>query len=277
MTMSRISHVSSLLLTVTAIGWSGAAQAAILEDVPFNDAAGTAIQDAVNVATGHQFDVDADLVDVKTNGLGQLDASLKANNDFGTTYIDIDPVLDEVFTSGRFWGVMELTWDFDELSLDTAENEEIRLSLIQFSPRSTFVTAEMEIQREDDNTLTILGNGVGTGATDISPIGINMTQTQTFIAIIAVDLDADVMELYFSDDAGASFSIHTGGTLDPARGIGSLRLTLNNDLSQDSVLIDRIYLTDQNPYPSQIPNVPEPSSALLLGLGGLALCRKPRS
>jgi hypothetical protein len=170
---------------------------------------------------------------------------------------------------------MELTWDFDPNSLDTAENEEIRISLIQFDPRSTFVTSEFEIQREDDNTVTIFGNAVGTGSVDTGSAIIPMSQTQTFIAIVAVDLDADVTEVYYSTDAGASFSILSGGVLDPARGVASLRMVLNNDLSQDSVLIDRVYLTDMNPYPNLIPNIPEPASVALLGLGGLALCHKP--
>ncbi len=252
-----------------ACTWGGYASAAILEDVPFDDVAGTAIEAAANAATAHQFDVDADLAGVTTNGSGQLDASLKSNVDFGSTYIDSDDI-----ATGRLWGVMELTWDFDAGSLDTAENEEIRLSLIQFDPRSTFVTAEFEIQREDDNTVTIFGNGVGTGSSDTASANLSMTQSTNFIAIVAVDLDVDVMEVYYSDDNGASFTTLGGGALDPARGVGSLRMVLNNDLSQDSVLIDRVYLTDMNPYPNLIADIPEPGTAAMLGLGALAMMRR---
>lgn len=268
MTMLKASCM--MVAAVVGVSTSLSVRAAILEDVPFNDISGTEIEDAANVATGHQFDADTDLAGVVTNGAGQLNASLKSNTEFGSTYIDIDDV-----STGRLWGVMELTWDFDPNSLDTAENEEIRISLIQFDPRSTFVTSEFEIQREDDNTVTIFGNAVGTGSVDPGSATVPMTQAQTFIAIIAVDLDADVTEVYYSTDAGTSFNILGGGVLDPARGVASMRLVLNNDLSQDSVLIDRIYLADENPYPNLIPTLPEPTSAALLGLGGLALCRKP--
>ncbi len=247
----------------------GYATGAILEDIPFNDVAGTAIEAAANAATAHLFDIDADLAAVTTNGSGQLNASLKSNTDFGSTYIDSDDV-----TTGRLWGVMELTWDFDLGSLDTAENEEIRLSLIQFDPRSTFVTSEFEIQREDDNTLTIFGNAVGTGSVDTASATLSMTQSQKFIAIVAVDLDADVTEVYYSADNGASFTTLGGGVLDPARGVASLRMVLNNDLSQDSVLIDRVYLTDTNPYPNLIADIPEPGTAALLSIGALAIVRR---
>jgi len=249
--------------------WGGSASAAILEDVPFNDVAGTAIEDATNVASGAQFSVDADNAGVVTNGSGQLNASLKSNTAFGSTLIDVVPDI----TSGQVWGVMELTWDFDAASLDAAENEEIRLTLI--SSGTSGVAAEFEIQREDDNTVTILGNGVG-NTNDIPKVNLSMTQTQKFIGIIAVDLDLDLMEVYFSDDNGGSFTTLTGGDIDPAREVDKLRMVLNNDLSQDSVLIDRVYLTDMNPYPNLIATIPEPGTALLLGTGALAMIRRKR-
>ncbi|MCA9235929.1 MAG: PEP-CTERM sorting domain-containing protein [Planctomycetales bacterium] len=251
------------------------AQAGVLEDFQFSDPSGTAIEAAANDAgTGHLWDVDVDLVDVKTNGSGQLNASLKSNLEFGTTYVDTDD-----FATGSLYGVVELSFAFDAGSLDAAENEEIRLSLIQFDPRSTFVTSEFEIQREDDNTVTIFGNAVGTGSVDPGSATIGLTQA-SMIAIIAANLDNDRTEVHYSLDGGASFATLSGGVLDPGRGVNSIRLTLNNDLSQDSVLIDRIYLTDMNPYPGLIPDisVPEPATALLavLGMTGLACAARRR-
>ena len=273
-TLGRLRPVArSLPALALATLTAAAAHGGILEDFQFSDPSGTAIEAAANDAgTGHLWDVDADLVDVKTNGSGQLDASLKANTDFGTTYVDSDS-----FSTGSLYGVMELSFAFDPNSLDTAENEEIRISLIQFDPRSTFVTAEFEIQREDDNTVTIFGNAVGTGAVDTPSALLNMTET-SLIAVVAANLDTSKMEVHFSQDGGASFTTLTGGILDPTRGVESLRLTLNNDLSQDSVLIDRIYLTDMNPYPGLIPGIPEPSTVILAGLSlaGMAVARRRR-
>jgi hypothetical protein len=236
------------------------ASAQILEDFLFNDDAGIQIQGAANSAnSGNLMDEDTDNNAVVTNGVGQLNASLKDNDELGTNYVDT-----RAFTSGRVLGVMELTWDFDSQTLDTAENEEIRISLIQFDPRSTFVTAEWEIQREDDNTVTILGNGVGTGATDLGPVVLNggsLTQSSKFIAVVDADLDSSTYFLHYSNDGGANFTTLGPADLDPTRGIESMRLTLNNNLVGDNVLIDRAYLA----------YIPEPTTGALAALAGLAL------
>lgn len=260
------------LLTSAAL-WSPNLNAAVLEEFLFDDDAGTAIEAAANSAVPtHLFDVDADLVDVTTNGLGQLDASLKANNDFGTTYVDADDV-----AVGSLYGVLDFSYAFDSATLDAAENEEVRISFIQFDPRSTFVTTEFEFQREDDDTVTLLGNGVGDGATDIDPVVV--PNAASVLAVLAADLDKDVYQVHYSLDGGASFTTIGTGLLDPTRGFGSLRLTLNNDLSNDSVLIDSITLLDTNPYPgliADISTIPEPASASLLACGVLLSMRRRR-
>lgn len=237
------------------------ANATIVEEFLFNDAAGTDLPSAANNVTSHPWDSDADTAGVTTNGLGQLNASLKNNIEFGTNYVDNDTLTP---SAGRVLGVMELTWDFQS-TLDPAENEEIRISLIQFDPRSTFVVAEWEIQREDDDTLTILGNGVGTGATDLGPVVLNggsLTQSTTFISVIDVDMANDQYFVHYSSDGGASFTTLGAGSLDPDRDtVDALRMTLNNDLSGDGVLIDRVYLA----------TIPEPGSALLLAVSAASL------
>jgi len=237
------------------------ANATIVEEFLFNDAAATDLPSAANNVTSHPWDSDADTAGVTTNGLGQLNASLKNNDAFGTNYVDNDTLTP---TDGRVLGVMELTWDFQS-DLDPTENEEIRISLIQFDPRSAFVVAEWEIQREDDDTLTILGNGVGTGATDLGPSVLNggsLTQSTTFISVIDVDMTNDEYFVHYSSDGGASFTTLGAGSLDPDRNtVDSLRMTLNNDLSGDGVLIDRVYLA----------TVPEPGSALMLAAAAALL------
>ena len=249
--------IVALVPTVTQAGIiDDLADLTLIEDFRFDDAMGTSYDAAANsVNAGNLLSTDttpADLVDVATDGAGALDASLKSNTTFGTTLVD---TADR--TKGRVFGVMEATWDFTS-TLDPAENEELRITLI--SSGTAGVLAEWEIQREDDDTLTILGNTVG--GDDIAAVVLNggsLTQTETFIGVVEADLDADTYAVHFSTDGGATFTTLGTGATDPTRNLDKLRIVMNNDLSGDNVLIDRVYLGF----------IPEPASALLL-LFGLA-------
>ncbi|MEO0529991.1 MAG: PEP-CTERM sorting domain-containing protein, partial [Planctomycetota bacterium] len=250
---ARQSHtMSSRICKLTAITLGGLllvaaprAEAVILEDFQFNDSFGTSYDEAENaVNPGNFLSTDTtpgDLLGVATNGSGQLNASLKNNTNFGTTLVDTDDR-----DTGKVFGVMELTWDFQSV-LDPSENEEIRVTLI--SSGTSGVLAEWEIQREDDDTLTLLGNTVG--GSDIPAVVLNggsLVQTDKFIGVIEADLDSDTYAVYYSSDAGASFQTLGTGTTDPTRSLDKMRMVLNNDLSDDNVLIDRLYLTDELPF-----------------------------
>lgn len=235
----------------------------IVEDFRFDDPSGTSYDAAANSANpGNLLSTDttpADLAGVATDGAGALDASLKTNTDFGTTLVDTADL-----SSGRVFGVMEATWDFTS-TLDDTENEELRITLI--SSGTAGVLAEWEIQREDDDTLTILGNTVG--GDDIPSVLLNggsLTQTDKFIGVVEADLDADTYSVYFSTDGGASFTTLGTGATDPTRNLDKLRVVMNNDLSGDNVLIDRVYLGV----------IPEPS-ALVLSMAGLLLASRRAS
>ena len=194
-----------------------------------------------------------DLAGVATDGAGALNASLKNNTNFGSTLVD---TADR--TTGRVFGVMEATWDFRS-ALDTSENEELRITLI--SSGTAGVLAEWEIQREDDDTLTILGNTVG--GDDIPAVLLNggsLVQTAKFIGVVEADLDADTYAVHFSTDGGASFTTLGTGATDPTRNLDKLRIVMNNNLDNDNVLIDRVYLGV----------IPEPTSLATLALGCLA-------
>lgn len=223
------------------------AQAVIFEEFLFNDPAGTAIEAAANNANpGNLFDIDTDNLGVVTNGLGQLETSTKNNNSFGTNYVDTMG-----FTTGTLYGVMELTWDFQS-TLDTAENEEIRITLESADPRSTALTAEFRIVRNDADEITIEGRS-GPGGVNINPVTLNggsLTQSDKFIAVVSANLDTEVYEVLYSSDAGASFLSAGTGTIAQDRGVESLRMALNNDLVNDNILIDRVYLTDVSPVTS---------------------------
>jgi hypothetical protein len=238
------------------------ANATIIEDFRFDDPAGTSYDAAANSAgTGHFFSTDADLAGVVTNGVGALDTSTKNNVGLGSPVVDNDDI-----TTGRVLGVMEMTWDFTS-ALDTAENEELRISILN-SGTST-VTAEFEIERNDNDQLEIFGEAIGGSSTDI-PLQIlnggSLRQAEKFIAVIDADLDSDEYWVHFSNDAGASFTTMGPGVLDAARIGEKLRLVINNDFVGDNVLIDRVYLA----------TIPEPSAIVLAMLAtvGIAAARR---
>lgn len=239
-----VAKAAGVFLLLAAI--APRAEAIIFEDFLFDDTAGTLITEVANTANpGSLFTEDADSIDVATNGLGQLDASLKANTGFGTNFLDVEPAL----TTGTIFGVMELTWDFQS-TLDTAENEEIRISLINNNPTGTQITGEFRIVRTDADEIIINGQAGGTGSSDLPDTLLNggsLVQSDKFIAVVAADLDNSTYEILYSNDAGASFLSAGTGNSAPGRIVESMRMTLNNDLSSDNVLIDRVYLADALP------------------------------
>lgn len=234
----------------------------LVADFQFDDANGTEIQNTVNsVNPAATFDSDVDFGGASTNGLGQFDGSGKANTEFATAYVDLNTI-----SSGRVLALFEVSWAFDESIYDSAQDEEFRLTLITFDPRSTFVTAETFFTRTSATEVTLYGNGVGTGATDTPDVLLG--SSGSLLTILDVDLDADTFELFYSSNGGASFTSAGVGALDPTRVVESLRLTLNEDFSDDSLLIERVALAV----------VPEPSvvALFLAGVVGLALHRRFR-
>jgi len=230
----------------------------ILADFLFDDTAGTDIPSVVNSSPlSGMFDVDDDNADVVTDGTGYLDASGKANTEFGTSYVDLPTI--NAAAPGRVIGLFEVTWAFDENVYDPSQDEEFRLSLITFVPRSTFVTGETFFVRTSATEVTMYGNAVGTGASDTSDIILG--SSGSLLTLIDIDLGADTLELFYSADGGLTFLSAGVGALDPSRGIESLRLVLNEDYTDDTLLIDRV----------AVSLVPEPASALLAGLAAASV------
>ena len=260
-------HHWAAAVAVAGLGFAGSASATVLDDFNsgtiitdflFDDAVGTALESAANsAAPAELFDIDADIAGTQTNGLGQFDASPKANTDFGSSYVDFAGI-----SSGRVIGLFDIEYNFATFDYDPAQDEEMRLTLIQFDPRSTFVTAEIFFTRTAVDEVTLHGNGVGTGSSD-TPDTI-LPPVADVLAMIDVDLDNSVFELFYSFDSGVTFASGGTGTLDPTRGIESVRMVLNEDFSNDTMLIDRF----------AVSVIPEPASLSLMGLMGLGMLRR---
>ncbi len=232
----------------------------ILVDFTFDDAQGTQIPSTVNSGTtGAPFDSDSDTDDVVTNGTGQLSAGAKANTNFGSNYVDIPGL-----SSGRVIGLFDVFWEFDESIYDPSQDEEFRLTLITNDPRSTFVTGEIFFQRTSATEVTLFGNGVGTGSMD-TPDTI-LGSSGNLLVMLDVDLDADTLELFISSDGGSTFASGGTGLIDPSRGVESVRLVINEDYSDDSLLIDRF----------AVSYIPEPSSLAVVTVLACLGCRRRR-
>ena len=228
--------------------------ATLITDFQFDDPLGTAIESVANSADpAAPFDSDADFSAAATNGLGQFDGSGKDNTSFGSVYSDI-----AALSSGRVLALYDVTWAFDEQIFDPSQDEEFRLSLIREDPRSTFVTGETFFVRSSATEVELRGNAVGTGSVDTPTV--TLGSSGSLLTILDVDLDADTIELWYSADGGASFVSTGAGSIDPTRGVESVRLVLNEDFSDDTLLIERF----------AVAVIPEPTSLATLALGCLA-------
>lgn len=262
--MHATRYVTTIAALIAAIFVSAPADATPLDDFnaatlvtdfQFDDAAGTPIEGTLNSADPTApFDGDADFAGAATNGMGQFSAVGKDNTDFGSTYSDLAAI-----DSGRVLALFDVSWEFDESIYDESQDEEFRLSLIRFDPRSTFVTAETFFTRTSATEVELVGNAVGTDSADTPSVSFG--SSGSLLTILDVDLDASTFELFYSTDDGASFLSTGAGELDPSRGIESVRLVINEDFSNDSLLIERF----------AVATIPEPTCCMMLLAGGLML------
>lgn len=248
------------LACLAALGVADLARASILTefnnatlvaDFQFDDALGTPIESTANsVDPLALWDTDADFGGAATNGAGQFDAVGKNNTELGTVYVDTPSI-----SSGVVYALFDVSWSFDESIYVGAQDEEFRLSLIQFDPRSTFVTAETFFTRTSATEVELYGNAVGTGATDTPDLVLG--SSGDLLTILRADLGSSTFELFYSADDGLTFSSAGSGVLDPTRGIESIRFVLNEDFSNDGLTVDRIAFA----------YVPEPMATTLALLG----------
>lgn len=234
--------------------------ATLVTDFQFNDPVSTPIESTINSAdAAAPFDSDADMGAAATNGLGQFDASGKDNTAFGSVYTDLAAI-----GTGRVFGLLDVTWNFDESIYDSAQDEEFRLTLVSNDPRSTFVTGETFFSRTSATEVELRGNGVGAGSSD-TPI-VTLGSSGSLLTILDANLDNGTLELWYSADGGASFVSAGSGLLDPTRGVESARLVLNEDFSNDTLLIERF----------AVATIPEPATGFLMVLASSFLIATPR-
>jgi len=265
--MIRLKTLAAAAPLLLATGLGSAAHAAVLEDFPFDDADGTLLADAANAANpGNQWSVDT--TDQTETAVEAGALVVRKNNDgFATNFLQIDNI-----TSGQAWLVAEFAGGTFAEAFDPSEREEIRFAFLDNDTGTggSTLTAQMQIERNDDGTVQLVGNNAGAGTDIPGALPLPLSQDGLFTLVLALDKDANTYEVFTRDGNGPFSSLGTGD-VDPTRNGNSLRFVTNNGFGAEGEFfaLDRVYLTDTNP-------IPEPASAALLGAGAWALGRRRR-
>ncbi|MCA9258211.1 MAG: hypothetical protein KDA61_03370, partial [Planctomycetales bacterium] len=251
------------------------AKAGVLEDFPFNDADGTGLAAATNVANpGNQWVEDTDhAASIQVQG-GALHIE-KNDTNFVTEGLEIADV-----ATGKLWLVADFAgWSVLGQAPDSGNVEEIRFGFNSgddlIPPPSSTVLAEMQLKRDfDANAMVLTGVALGGGGTSLGDTIVNMVQDSPFTMVLAIDQDTDTYEVLYRDGA-AAFASAGSGALEPTRDALIVRFTVNNfwgDVSGEFADLDRVYVTDVDPT-----IIPEPTSLALWAGASLILVRRRRS
>ncbi|QEG34547.1 PEP-CTERM sorting domain-containing protein [Bythopirellula goksoeyrii] len=249
LTMKYTFRPISLCLAVAALLIaSSTTNAAILEEFLFDDSNGTLLDGATNnVNTGNMWLEDtADMTGSSIqNGKYRIQ---KANNEFGTNYLDIANV-----TSGKSWLVAEMSgWNFSSLvgpsEFDAAELEEVRFAFINNDNlQGSEIVGQANIQRNPAGGIELVGR-LTTGAPEFGPLPLTLSRATPFTVVLEIDEDSEEYSVYYKDNAGP-FNLLGTAPHAAGRDGNNLRLTVNNNFGGTGEFfdIDRIYLTDTNP------------------------------
>ncbi len=204
--MSRFTTLFGILLLY---GLASSAMAAVLEDFEFSDVNGTLLAAAANSVNPlnlwNEDTTDMDNSSVQDGVFRiQKSSAIGTPNGFGTNYLDIANV-----SSGRVWLVAEIGgWFFasgttDPADFDPTQLEEIRFDFLENDGNSqggSTVTAEVEIQREANGGIEILGTALGSGS-DVGSQPLPLSQTDAFTVVLGLNKNANTYDIYTKSGA----------------------------------------------------------------------------
>lgn len=261
-------------LLATAAALLGAqAGAAIVEDFPFDDAAGTVITAAANSANAGN----AWLSQNTAINAGVQSGSFRIQKGGEATPVtgQVSNTLDIAnVSSGKAWLVADIAgWFYTETA--SATSERVRFAFLDNDPPaagSSVITAQVNIDRLGSGNLTITGDAGGTGstATVASTADLARTRTTPLRLVLEVDATADTYAISYKDGAAPYVSLATGDLGERSAGVDreprSARFAFTGTFSEagEFVDVDRIFVTTTNP-------IPEPTSLLLFATAAFGL------
>jgi len=250
------------LAALATLTLAGPASAVVFEDFPFNDPNGTELGAAENVANpGNQWNNSSGGVAIPGDVANSFvqDGVFRVQKDddfFSTRHLQIDNI-----TSGvRYLVVENATWNIVDDNLE--EPEDIGWAFLDndsgFS--GSTITAQMQLGLFAPGTLLFEGTALGGGSSDApSPVFFGTQQSEPVDFVLKLDRDSQTYEALFrvGDQEPVSLGVADTGIADAGadpdglpRDGNSIRWRFNNNFGAEGEFfeVDRVYLTDQDPF-----------------------------
>ncbi len=270
----------SYLFVVAVLAACSTSSAAIIDDFPFNDAAGTVITAAANTANATNFWLSQN----SAINAGVQSGSFRIQKGGEATPVtgQVGNTLDIAnVNSGKAWLVVDLAgWSYT--STASSPSERVRFGFLDNDPPSagsSTITAEATLDR-GGGALQLNGGALGLGSTNVAgSYNLPLVQTNPFRIALELDKDANTYAVHYKDGSAAWATLGSGvlgdlnssgspaGTLRSGK---SIRFAFTGTYSEagEFVDVDRIFVTTTNP-------IPEPAGMLLLAVAacGAAIFR----
>ncbi len=205
-----------------------AASAVNLHEFTFDDPNGTVLPDVTDSIGGLNWidDLQGDITN--TAVMDGVLRSQKNNDDFGTTFLDIDNI-----TGGMAWIVVEIAgWNLTDF--DDTEPEQFRMSFLNndVDPGST-IHSQMQLFRISEGIFSLDGSALGDGSSNIPDFkDFNASRSEPLTLVLQIDEDNNEYQVFYKDGVDAEFTPLSSvpGQISPQRDANMVRMVFNNNI-----------------------------------------------